>query len=161
MLRPSKMVIERTFESKPSKRLSPRRSKPLSTFCPGSERLMFAVFEAINPPPRRRNALKRRFSNGIFLGFKSLDPSLLNALKTPIPQKGFKKTIKIIGAIEKTVMIVTFEAQDLQALPQSPGSIQPILLVGMTAIATSHWSKRIKTWVKSSVIIVIKKHFAN
>ena len=84
---------------------------------------MFAVLEAIDPPLRRTNTLKRRSLTGTLPGFRSLDLNLLNVPRTPKPQTSLEQTITTIGAIEKTVVIVVFTAQDLQTLPQPLGLI--------------------------------------
>ena len=161
MPRPSEMAIKRTSESRPLRKPLPRRSKPALTFRLGLEKWMLAVYRAINPLPRQINALGRRFSIGTFLDLKSLDLSLFNVPKTPKSRTGLRKTIGIISAIEKIVVIVILATQNFQALSHPLGSIQSNLLLKTTYTLSSHQSGKIKTWIKSSVIIVQKRHFAN
>ena len=62
--------------------------------------------QAIDPPQRKINAPKRRFSTGNFLGLKSLDLTLFDISRTPRPLTDLGITIGIISVIEKGVVIV-------------------------------------------------------
>ena len=120
---------------------------------------MFAIFGAINLLPRQINASRSRLSARIFVSLRSVDSSLFNALKTPKPLIGLKKTIRMIGAIKKAIVIIALAASNFWALPQSVNSIQPIPLIGTAVIATGHWSKKTRFWVKSLVTIITRKSF--
>ena len=74
----------------------------------------------------KKKALTRICSGLKDQGFKSLNPSFFNASKTPRPLTDFKKTIGIIGAIKKAVIIVAFTDLDFQALSQQFKFIQLI-----------------------------------
>ena len=82
---------------------------------------MLAVFGAIDPSPRPINVTKKRFLTGTLLGFRSLNPSFFNAPRIPKPWTDLETTIKIIGVIEKAIVIIAFAAQDFQALSQLLG----------------------------------------
>ena len=152
--RPSKIIVRRLFESRSLRKLLPQRSKLLSTFHPGSKRYMFAIHGAINASLRQTNALKKRLSNGVFLGFRSLDPSLLNAPKAPQFLTSLVKTIKRIGVIEKVVVILTFAGHNVQALSQLLGSMRAIFL--QITIVTGRLEKMIETRIKFFVTIITK-----
>ena len=76
---------------------------------------MFAVHKAINCPPKWINALKKRSSPGTLSSRTNLDLNLLNVPKIPKPQISLNKTIETISAIEESIVIMGFAAQDLQA----------------------------------------------
>ena len=145
MPRPSKITVKKTVLSRPLRKLSPQRPKPLSTFYFRFKRWMFAVFRAINLPPKRTNILRKRSSTQSFSGFKSLNPSPFNTPRILRPQTAFERTIEIISAIEKAVIIVALVTRDFQAPLKLLESIQTIYLLRTTAIATSYWSKRVET----------------
>ena len=140
----SKMAVKKTPRSKPLKKLSLWKLKPLSTFHPGSKKWMLTILKAINPPPKWINLPRRRYSIRTLLGLRSLDPSLLNAPRISRPRTGLGKTIKTIDIIKKAVVIVAFAAQDLQAPPQPLRLIRPISLLGMTKTATGYQAVRQK-----------------
>ena len=106
---------------------------------------MFTAYGAIDLSLKQRNASRKKLSNGIFLGFRSADASLFNALRTLKLLTGLRKIIGVIGAIKEAVVIMALAIQNLQALPQQPGLIQPISFLGTTVIATGHQSKRTGT----------------
>ena len=59
---------------------------------------------------------------------------LLNALRATRPGTGLGKIMRIISLIKKAVVIMAFAAQDLKALSQALGSIQPIFLLKIIMI---------------------------
>ena len=121
--RPSKMAIGKTPWSRPLRRPSLLRPKTLLTFYSGSEKWMFAVHRAINLFSRQINAPMKKLLTGIFPSLRILDPSLLNAPKTPKSLTSLGRIIEMIIAIEKIVIIMTFTAQNFQAPPQLLGLI--------------------------------------
>ena len=74
---------------------------------------MIAVSKTIDPLLKQTNAPRKRFLIGIFPSLTSLDPSLFNALRIPRPLISLERTIRIISAIEKAVIIMIFEYPDL------------------------------------------------
>ena len=151
------ICVGKTPANRPSRRPLPQRPKQLLTFHSGSERWICAVHGAINLLLKRTNAPKKRFSTGIFPGLRSLDSNLLNVLRIPRPLTSLGETIRTISAIEKVVVIMALVTQDFQVPPQPLRSIRPIPLLEITVTTTGHQSKRTKTWIKLTVIIITRK----
>ena len=110
MVKLIKMVAEKIFKSRLLRRSLLQRPKPLLTFRPRSEIKIFTVYRAINPLFSWMNTPKKRSLTKISPGFRSLDPSFSNAPKTPRLLTGLERTIRIIGMIKKTIMIVGLAA---------------------------------------------------
>ena len=87
--------------------------KQCVTFCLGSKRWMLVALEAINPLAKQTYAPRKKFWTGIFPSFKSLNPSFLNALRSPGFLKNLKETIEIIGTIKETVVIMALADSNL------------------------------------------------
>ena len=79
---------------------------------------MINAFRAIDPFSRKKNVPRKRFLIGIFLGLKSQDPSLFNALRILRPLTNLEKTIEMIGEIKEAIIIVAFAEPDFKILPQ-------------------------------------------
>ena len=155
MLKLIKMVIEKIFRSKPLRKPSPQRSKPLSTSFLGYEKWILAVPGAINCPSRWTNVLRRRFLIRIFLDLKSLEPSLFNALKIPRPLTGLKKTIRIISRIEKAVVIVTLTNPDFKAPIQLLELTQRIFQ--LRTVVIGYLKRMTMIWANSLVTIITNR----